>query len=251
MSCSSAPIRTSSSGRVLRTTAIVWARTSLCRWIGSCSSSMALSSGRNSSARRVRASSHRPSDGSSASSSFDSSSRIRSAEMIAMRPRCCSMAATSAGSGVSPSVATKRAARSIRSGSSVKETSGVSGVRSRPAARSARPSNGSTMAASGSDSAMALTVKSRRERSVSMSSPKATTGLRESGWYTSARKVVISKRAPSLAQPTVPNAWPCSQTASAHPRTIRSTSSGRASVVRSMSSLGRPSTRSRTHPPTR
>ena len=39
---------------------------------------------------------------------------------------------------------------------------------------------------------MALTVKSRRDRSSSMRSPKATSGLRESGWYASARWVVIS-----------------------------------------------------------
>ena len=42
--------------------------------------------------------------------------------------------------------------------------------------------------------AIAFTVKSRRERSVSMSSENVTSGLRLSGRYTSARNVVISKR---------------------------------------------------------
>ena len=50
------------------------------------------------------------------------------------------------------------------------------GPRDRP-----RPPNGSTNSSCGSASAMALTVKSRRERSVSMSSPKTTSGLRLSG----------------------------------------------------------------------
>ena len=82
---------------------------------------------------------------------------------------------------------------------------------------------------------MALTVKSRRERSVSRSSAKVTDGLRLSGWYTSARKVVISKRTSPREQPTVPKALPWSQTCSAQPVTSRSISSGRASVVRSRS----------------
>ena len=42
---------------------------------------------------------------------------------------------------------------------------------------------------------------------------------------------------PSLRHPTVPKRWPCSQTASAHGRTSRSTTSGRASVVTSTSSV--------------
>ena len=65
-SCSSAPRRSFKRGDVFATTAIVCASTSLCRWIGSCSSCIELSSGRNSSARCVRATSHRPADGSSA-----------------------------------------------------------------------------------------------------------------------------------------------------------------------------------------
>src|SRR5699024_6931705 len=82
------------------------------------------------------------------------------------------------GDGVSPSWATKRAARIIRSGSSLKETSGADGVRSRCAARSSIPPWGSTSSRPGRRSAIALTVKSRLTRSSSRSSPKATTGLR-------------------------------------------------------------------------
>ena len=62
----------------------------------------------------------------------------------------------------------------------------ASGVRSTPAARSATPpkgsmSSGSSPATPVTRSAMAFTVKSRRDRSASMSSAKDTSGLRESG----------------------------------------------------------------------
>ena len=73
----------------------------------------------------------------------------------------------------------KRAARIMRRGSSVKETSGDRGVRSLFAARSATPSNGSTRAKSGRERAIALTVKSRRARSASRAVEKTTSGLRE------------------------------------------------------------------------
>ena len=81
--------------------------------------------------------------------------------------------------------AMKRAARSIRSGSSVNDTSGDSGVRSTSAARSATPPKGSMSSGASSSapvtrSAIALTVKSRRERSASTSVAKDTSGLRES-----------------------------------------------------------------------
>ena len=92
-----------------------------------------------------------------------------------------STAAVSAGSGSSEKRAAKRAARSMRSGSSPNETSGSSGVRSRPAARSPSPSKGSMSSMSGRRSASALMVKSRRDRSTSMLSPKLTSGLRDSG----------------------------------------------------------------------
>jgi hypothetical protein len=90
------------------------------------------------------------------------------------------MAASVSGVGTSSSWAAKRAARSIRSGSSSKDTSGLEGVRSRLAARSASPPWGSTKGPSGSFMAMALTVKSRRARSSSIERPKVTSGLRES-----------------------------------------------------------------------
>ncbi len=105
-----------------------------------------------------------------------------------------------------------RAARIMRKGSSRNDTSGSSGVRRRLAARSAAPSNGSTSSGSGRRNAIALIVKSRRDRSVSMSSANATSGLRLSGRYTSARNVVISMRVPSFSHPTVPNRWPWSHT---------------------------------------
>ena len=87
-----------------------------------------------------------------------------------------------------------RAARSIRNGSSLNDTSGDNGVRNVRVARSAAPPNGSTRFGvdAVTSNAIALTVKSRRERSVSMSSANSTCGLRESSLYASARWVVIS-----------------------------------------------------------
>ena len=107
------------------------------------------------------------------------------------------------------------AARSILSGSSEKLSAGDSGVRSVSDARSAAPSKGSTSRGSGSSMAMALTVKSRRDRSASTASENATWGLRESGWYASARWVVTSKSRPSNRAPMVPNRSPWVHTASA------------------------------------
>ena len=150
-----------------------------------------------------------PGDGSSATINFDNSSRMRSALTIFRRSCIFSIASTSAASGSKPSVVTKRAARSMRSGSSSNEISGASGVRRRRAARSVEAVERidelrSAPSASSSAIAIAFTVKSRRERSVSMSSENVTSGLRLSGRYTSARNVVISKRSPSFSQPTVP-----------------------------------------------
>ena len=117
------------------------------------------------SARPVSTSSTRPRRGAGAQTSFTSSSRTRSADTIVIRSRIACMAATTSGATLNPSCATKRAARSIRSGSSAKDASGVPGVRSTPAARSRMPPNGSTKSPSGRAIAIALTVKSRRSRS--------------------------------------------------------------------------------------
>ena len=81
------------------------------------------------------------------------------------------IAARTSGATDTPSWETNRAARIIRSGSSAKDSSGVAGVRSVWAARSASPSKGSTKARSGSVTAIALMVKSRRRRSSSSESP--------------------------------------------------------------------------------
>ena len=64
---------------------------------------------------------------------------MRSADTISSRPRSDSTAAIKASSGSSPYPATKRAARIMRNGSSENDTSGASGVRSRPDTRSATP----------------------------------------------------------------------------------------------------------------
>ncbi len=91
------------------------------------------------------------------------------------------IAVTTAGSGVNPSWAAKRAARIIRSGSSENESSGVPGVRITLFATSAIPPYGSTNWCDGSRIAIAFMAKSRRARSPSRLSPYDTSGLREVG----------------------------------------------------------------------
>ena len=54
-------------------------------------------------------------------------------------PAIADIAATTRGAGVRPSCATNRAARSIRSGSSANDSSGVAGVSRVPAASAASP----------------------------------------------------------------------------------------------------------------
>ena len=80
-----------------------------------------------------------------------------------------------------------RAARIMRSGSSVNDSSGESGVRRRAGARSAAPSNGSMSSGSGRASAMAFTVKSRRDRSASTASANDDLRLARVGVYASDR----------------------------------------------------------------
>ena len=96
----------------------------------------------------------------------------------------------------------KRAARSIRSGSSLKLISGASGVRSTLAQQvdgaAERIDERRASPPPVTSSAIALTVKSRRLRSVSISSAYVTCGLRESSVYDSARNVVISYGAVAL-----------------------------------------------------
>ena len=105
------------------------------------------------------------------------------------------------------------------------------------------------------ETAIALTVKSRRARSPSRVSPNATTGLRLCWAYASERKVVTSMTqlvSPSRTlAPMVPNSRPIVHTVGVNRRSSASTSSGRAEVVKSRSCCSRPSRASRTLPPTR
>jgi len=112
---------------------------------------------------------------------------MRSAETMARRWAIALMACMTPASMSKDNWAANRAARIIRSGSSSKLCSGVTGVRKRPWARSRSPPNGSTNSRRGNRTAIALTVKSRRERSPSRESPYATTGLREWLAYSSVR----------------------------------------------------------------
>ena len=114
--------------------------------------------------------------------SFVISSRMRSAEIISNRFAISFIAAITSGAISKLSWLAKRAARNMRSGSSLNESSGVPGVRSTLFAKSVRPPNGSinTGLSPVSSSAIEFTVKSRRERSPSIDVPYVTSGLRDS-----------------------------------------------------------------------
>ncbi len=116
--------------------------------------------------------------GSAPDSSLVNSSRIRSAVIRLRSPAIRVIAATTSGATVKRSWEANRAARSIRSGSSANESSGVPGVRSRCWARSLSPPCGSVNACPGTETAIALTAKSRRLRSSTRLSPYRTIGLR-------------------------------------------------------------------------
>ena len=159
------------------------------------------SSGMNSSDRPVLTSSSSPAPGRSATSSLSSSSAIRSADTMPSRSRIAAMAFTTRADGSTPSCATNRAARSIRSGSSPNATSGSSGVSSVFVARSRTPPNGSTNSPDGSRTAIALIVKSRRDRSVSTSFANVTAGLRLSSHVDVLAEGGDLQQAPVLARP--------------------------------------------------
>ena len=97
------------------------------------------------------------------------------------------IAAARSGATVQPSWAANRAARSVRSGSSLSDSPGRPGVRSTLSRRSAKPPKRSTTSKEGSRAAIALIVKSRRARSPSRVRPKLTAGLRDPGSYSSLR----------------------------------------------------------------
>ena len=84
-----------------------------------------------------------PATGSSPSSSLSSSAATRSALIRASCGAISSIASRTRGATVKPSCDTNRAARSIRSGSSPKDTAGAAGVSSTRARSAAKPPSGS------------------------------------------------------------------------------------------------------------
>ena len=87
-----------------------------------------------------------------------------------------------AGRSVKPSCDTNRAARSIRNGSSPKDTDGADGVSSTRSRSAAKPPSGSRNSPGPFGvmrTAIAFTVKSRRTKSSSSRSPNRTSGLRD------------------------------------------------------------------------
>jgi hypothetical protein len=99
-----------------------------------------------------------------------------------MRSAISRIASSASPSSSNPSCATNRAPRIMRSGSSLKDTSAGPGVRTVRWTRSVSPPKGSWNVRSATWTAIAFMAKSRRTRSSRRLSPKATVGLRVSGW---------------------------------------------------------------------
>ena len=129
---------------------------------------------------RCRSAGRSPARGSAPQTSLVSSAAIRSTVIRASCPDIAVIASTTRGAGTNRSSEANRAARSIRSGSSRNECSGVPGVSSTRSASWRRPPYGSLNACPGTDTAIALTAKSRRTRSSANVSPNVTVGFRVS-----------------------------------------------------------------------
>ena len=97
--------------------------------------------------------------------------------MRSISPAIAVIAATTRAAGAKPSWETNRAARSIRSGSSRNDCSGVPGVSSTLVGELGEPAERVGEPWPGTDTAIAFTAKSRRSRSPSSVSPKVTTGI--------------------------------------------------------------------------
>lgn len=100
---------------------------------------------------------------------------------MSIRSAMSVIARTTSGAGLNSSWDANLAARIIRSGSSLNETSGADGVLMTLSARSSSPPNGLANSPVTADNAIELMVKSRRDRSPSSVSPNATSGLRDDG----------------------------------------------------------------------
>ncbi len=153
--------------------------TSLCWWCSSISSFNCGISGITRAASPVSHMTFTPSMGNSPRISLSSSVRTRSAVIRSICPDISTIASCTRGASVKPSCETKRAARSIRSGSSLNEISGAAGVSRTPARSASIPFNGSTnsnVPVPSTRTAIAFTVKSRRTRSSSSVVPYCTSG---------------------------------------------------------------------------
>ena len=265
MSCSSAASRSVRSGpsfsRAIACSRTIseWSYTSLWRWCSSRSRRSAGSSGSTRSASPVSTSRARPLRGCAERISLFSSSRTRSAETMSMRSAIAFIAATTSGATSKSSCAAKRAARIIRSGSSEKDSSG----RARGAQHTLREVLKTAVRVDelllgqrdghrvhGEVTAYEVFLDGVAVGHLGLArGPVVRLGAVRRDLDLEARSTSPTRA--SFWQPTVPKAIPTSHTASAHGRTIFSTSSGRASVVKSRSLPSRPSRASLTEPPTR
>ena len=123
----------------------VWAKLSLCPMPSLVSTPFkAHSSGKISWSKPLLSNKSKPRDGFGDNTILFNSSTIRSLEMMEIRSRLRIIASNVSGSIKKPNWEAKRTARIIRSGSSLKVTSGSSGVRIVRSSISSNPPKGST-----------------------------------------------------------------------------------------------------------
>src|ERR671923_135834 len=196
----------------------------------------ASSSGSTTGVTPKRSISARPRRASGAMTTRLSSANTRSGDTRRRAGAWAPAAARVSRSGSRRSSQARRAARSTRSGSAANPSALT--ILSRPAARSSRPPNGSIGSPPASGSAIALTVKSRAARSSSMLRPLtgSTSTCHPRSRATTRHPPKVSESGKAAARPARPNALAAGATGP--------------STTTSRSKVWRPSSRSRTAPPT-
>ena len=198
----------------------------------------------------VRAAISSPRLGSFPANSLRSSSETRSRETFASDGSAGSIAASVAGSSSNPSCEANRATRITRNPSSVNRATGSPTARNTRASRSFTPSNGSNIAFPATSYAIALTVRSRRNRSSCSGTPNTTESGRRASVYAPSPRYVVTSTCVSTPLPVTIVTVPCCSPVGIVRRNSFNTSSGCALVATSQSPGVRPSSTSRTAPPT-
>ena len=226
---------------VLSTTASVCASTSLCRWIGSCSSARPGSSGRNSAARPVRTTNHSASGGHVDHDILSSSSRMRSADTMDSRPCMRSHRLGQRRVGLEREAGGEPGGAQHAQRVVAERDLGVERRAQAAGRQVAEPVEGVDQLHVGQPQRQGVDGEVAAGQVDVDVVAEGHLGLARVGHVDlgPVGRDLVDAASP-LRQPMVPKRAPWVQTSSAQPRTSRSISSGRASVVRSRSSGRRP-----------